>query len=95
MIKIPCPWCGQRDHDEFDYRAPDNVRYPSLENEDLSAWYEAVYLRDNPKGTHRELWQHTRGCRLWIVLERNTLTHEISSVEIADPILRKAVGESK
>ncbi len=21
-------------------------------------WYDYVYLRDNPRGPHRELWQH-------------------------------------
>ena len=43
----------------------------------MASWYEAVYLRSNPRGMHEELWQHTQGCRAWIVVHRDTLTHEI------------------
>ncbi len=41
------------------------------------------YLRDNPAGEHRELWYHEQGDRSWLVVTRNTLTHEISKVELA------------
>ncbi|HXA72577.1 MAG TPA: sarcosine oxidase subunit delta, partial [Stellaceae bacterium] len=27
---------------------------------------------------HRELWHHTGGCRRFLEVERNTLTHEIT-----------------
>ena len=36
------------------------------------AWHDHVFLFDNPKGPHREYWQHVLGCRQWLVLERNT-----------------------
>ncbi len=39
---------------------------------DLKSWYEHVFLFDNPKGAHREFWQHVQGCRQWLVLERDT-----------------------
>ena len=29
------------------------------------------------RGKHLELWQHISGCRQWIKVERDTLTHEI------------------
>jgi methylglutamate dehydrogenase subunit B len=37
-----------------------------------------VYLRDNPAGVNRELWQHVRGCRRWLVVTRDTRSHAIS-----------------
>ena len=46
----------------------------------LEAWIDAVYVRRNPKGPHRERWQHSDGCRLWLIVERDTLSHAITSV---------------
>ncbi len=37
-----------------------------------------VYLRDNPAGAHRELWYHGAGCRSWLVVARDTRTHQIA-----------------
>ncbi|TIU16951.1 MAG: sarcosine oxidase subunit delta, partial [Mesorhizobium sp.] len=42
-----------------------------------------VYLRDNIAGAMSEHWYHAGGCRAWLKITRNTLTHEISSVEPA------------
>jgi sarcosine oxidase subunit delta len=42
-----------------------------------------VYLRDNPAGPCRELWFHAAGCHSWLVVERDTRTHEIRSVTFA------------
>ena len=33
---------------------------------------------------HQELWYHGGGCRAWLVVTRNTRTHEISDVTFAD-----------
>ena len=80
MLLIPCPWCGPRDQTEFTYGgdAKAAASRPVLELP-LEAWYEHVYLRDNPRGAHRELWHHTASCRRWIVVERDTLTHAITA----------------
>ena len=43
----------------------------------MEAWFDYVYLRDNPKGGTDEYWQHSGGCRAWLVVERDTLTHEV------------------
>ena len=45
----------------------------------LDAWTDYVYLRDNPRGPHREYWQHVHGCREWVIVARDTLSHEVSS----------------
>ena len=44
------------------------------------AWHDYVYLRENPKGPHAELWQHSAGCRRWFKVLRDTVTHEILAV---------------
>ena len=48
------------------------------------AFHDYVYLRDNPAGLHRELWYHGAGCHAWLVVTRNTRTHEISDVTFAE-----------
>ena len=82
MLRINCPFCGERDHSEFTYGGDATVIYPSLDAP-LEVWMEAVYERGNPKGLHRERWQHSDGCRLWLIVERDTLTHAITSIEPA------------
>lgn len=44
------------------------------------AMFEYVYLRDNPRGLHEELWYHGAGCHAWLVVRRHTYTHVIQSV---------------
>ena len=84
MLRIPCPYCGVRDHAEFDYGGDATVAWPALEAS-AEAWVEALYIRDDPKGPHRELWRHARGCRSWLIVERDTVTHEIFSARLAHP----------
>ncbi|WP_366514639.1 sarcosine oxidase subunit delta [Mesorhizobium sp.] len=38
-------------------------------------------MRDNPAGVHRELWFHEQGDRSWLIVTRNTVTHEILSAQ--------------
>ena len=49
----------------------------------VQRFHDYRYLRDNPAGEHRELWFHEQGDRSWLVVTRNTLTHEITKVELA------------
>ena len=60
---------------------PRRCALPPTPRED--AFYDYVYLRDNIAGEMREYWYHGSGCRAWLKVARNTLTHEISSVEPA------------
>lgn len=71
---ITCPYCGRRSLAEFTYGGDASVP-PIAQTED------ELYLRDNPRGRHRERWQHVFGCRQWLVVTRDTLTHDIESVE--------------
>jgi heterotetrameric sarcosine oxidase delta subunit len=88
MLLIPCPWCGPRDHVEFTSGGDATVAWPkdtsSIPEQD---WLDTVYLRDNPRGAHLEWWQHHAGCRAWIKVRRDTLTHEISGAAKATDAL--------
>ena len=88
MLRLDCPFCGLRDHDEFSYLEDGSVHKPSIENTSETAWFEAVFLRENPRGKHTELWHHVQGCRMVLRVERDTQTHVISKVEAAHPALR-------
>jgi sarcosine oxidase subunit delta len=78
MLRIPCPYCGIRDQDEFRFGGESRARRP--ENPDQLSdeeWAEYLFYRDNVKGRHEELWVHSYGCRQWFHVTRDTFTHEI------------------
>jgi heterotetrameric sarcosine oxidase delta subunit len=77
MLRIPCPHCGLRDYSEFAYAGDASKQRPAHGTGDQRAWYEYVFLFDNPKGAHLEYWQHVEGCRQWLVLERDTATNAV------------------
>ncbi|MEM7290109.1 MAG: sarcosine oxidase subunit delta [Pseudomonadota bacterium] len=76
MHRIVCPWCGARDEAEFQYQG-DATKVRPGENASEAAFFDYVYARKNPKGWHTEWWHHTGGCRQWVKVVRNTVTHEI------------------
>ena len=79
MIRINCPFCGERDHSEFGYGGDGSILYPALDAP-AEEWVEAIYQRENIRGVQTESWQHVNGCRQWLLIERDTMTHEIHSV---------------
>ena len=81
-MRLTCPICGSRDRREFYYMGAALSR-PAADAP-AEAWYDYVHLRDNPAGETRELWHHEAGCGAWLVVTRNTVTHEISQVDLAD-----------
>ena len=82
-MRINCPYCGLRDSAEFTYGGDAARVRPDINDADPEKWLAYVYERDNPKGPHREFWHHLHGCRQWLVVTRNTATHEISGAEMA------------
>lgn len=85
-MRLPCPFCGSRDSGEFSYLGDATVRRPDPAAPDAPrAFYEAVYLRDNPMGRHMEYWYHGGGCRSWLIVTRDTVTHEVFGAELARP----------
>ena len=93
---IDHPLLGPRDSAEFVYIGPASlIDRPDCPPEDIEnvqtaieAQYEYAYLRDNPAGEHREIWFHEGGDRSCLVVTRNTVTHEISKVELARDVAR-------
>ncbi|WP_424830037.1 sarcosine oxidase subunit delta [Ruegeria sp.] len=84
------PLLGPRDAQEFVYLGDAAmINRPDWQAENAAeAFHDYLYLRDNPAGEHRELWYHEQGDRSWLVVTRNTLTHEITSVELARDVAR-------
>ena len=92
---IDHPLLGPRDAAEFVYLGDASlIDRPDGLTAAPDVLHDYVYLRDNPAGEHRELWYHEQGDRSWLVVTRDTLTHEITKVELARDAAR-ARGRSK
>ncbi|MGR3623387.1 sarcosine oxidase subunit delta [Pseudophaeobacter sp.] len=89
-MMIDHPLLGLRDAQEFTYLGDASlIDRPDWQAKDAQdQFHDYLYLRDNPAGEHRELWFHETGDRSWLVVTRNTLTHEISKVELARDVAR-------
>lgn len=75
---ITCPHCGTRPKEEFSIRGAALARpYPAASEEE---WHAYVYLRENPKGRYQEYWHHAGGCRRFLIVERDNVTHDVFSV---------------
>ncbi|MFK7965598.1 MAG: sarcosine oxidase subunit delta [Burkholderiaceae bacterium] len=79
---INCPHCGQRATEEFTPRGQVPPPRPSPDDPP-GVWSDYVHLRTNPKGRLKEHWHHTGGCRRWLVVTRDTTTHEVFEVQDA------------
>ena len=55
-MRIPCPYCGERDVHEFVYRGDAAPVRPTSDE----GFYDYVYLRDNFAGAMREHWYHAQ-----------------------------------
>ena len=81
-MRITCPICGERDRREFYYVGDSKiVNRPSPDaSEDL--WNDYLHNRDNPAGVTKDLWYHESGCNSWLIVTRNTVTHEVVSAQL-------------
>lgn len=82
-MRLPCPICGDRDRREFYYKGAAAFLDRPAPDAGAEAWDGYLHLRDNPAGETRDLWQHEAGCGAWIVVTRNTVTHEVVSATLA------------
>ena len=84
------PLLGPRDAAEFVYLGDAAlIDRPDWQAEDaMQRFHDYAYLRDNPAGPHRELWYHEQGDRSWLVVTRDTTTHEITDVKLARDVAR-------
>jgi sarcosine oxidase subunit delta len=82
-MRIVCPYCGERDAEEFSVQG--EVAGPRPQSGALDDFHAYVNLRDNPFGPTREYWYHSGGCRRWLVVRRDTRDHAILGAELAKP----------
>ena len=95
-MRIPCPYCGARDRQEFAYLGDTTNARPNGLDAAEEAMLDYVYVRDNPAGPHREFWHHVAGCDAWLVVTRDTRTHAILRVEPAREMARRRLrGEAR
>jgi sarcosine oxidase subunit delta len=80
--------CGDRDRREFYYQGAAVMLARPEPNAGEAAWDDYLHLRENPAGMTRDLWQHEGGCGAWLVVTRDTLTHGIEKVELAEDVAR-------
>ena len=75
---IPCPHCGLRPVEEFTFLGDAKPQRPtSTDPATMEQWFDYTYLRDNPRGDIEEFAHHSGGCRSWLVVSRNTVTHAV------------------
>ncbi|MEO0975913.1 MAG: sarcosine oxidase subunit delta [Pseudomonadota bacterium] len=91
---IPHPLLGPRDAAEFVYLGDASLLdRPDWQADNAeAAFFTYQYLRDNPAGTHRELWFHEQGDRSWLVVTRDITTHDILTVEFASDVALAKAG---
>lgn len=89
-MRVTCPLCGDRDIREFSHKGHETYLARPEPDAGEDAWDAYLHLRDNPAGVTRELWFHTAGCSAWLVVERDTVTHDILRVEMAAEAGREA-----
>ncbi len=77
-MRLTCPYCGERDRREFTYQGAAVALSRPSENAGPEAWDDYLHNRDNPAGATRDLWYHDP-CGAWLVVERDTVTHEIQA----------------
>ena len=89
---IPCPHCGLRPSEEFTPKGLAEAPRPPIGGEDRpedDAWQDYLHTRTNRAGETDEYFHHALGCRSWVVVHRNTLTHEVSGATLASEFWAK------
>ena len=82
------PLLGPRDSSEFVYLGDANlINRPNWQEDSaVRQFVDHGYLRDNTAGLQRELRQHEYGDRSWLVVTRDTVSHEIKEVRLASDV---------
>ncbi|WP_368184597.1 sarcosine oxidase subunit delta [Aestuariibius sp. HNIBRBA575] len=81
-MRLTCPYCGERDLREFTYQGAELALDRPAADAGPDMWDDYLHNRDNPAGSHKDLWYHGP-CGTWIVVHRNTVTHAINATQTA------------
>ncbi|MCB1491887.1 MAG: sarcosine oxidase subunit delta [Rhodobiaceae bacterium] len=100
MLVVKCPVCGiEGEEADFHCGGEAHVKRPQSkdpENVSDEALRDYLYLRQNPRGLHREMWHCTRGCGKWFNAVRDTVTLDFKAFYRMDqkpPALEKFEGD--
>ena len=85
-MRLTCPICGERDRREFYYQGAATILDRPDPEAGIETWDDYLHNRHNPAGETRDLWYHDAGCSSWIVVTRNTVTHEVLGSELAKDV---------
>jgi heterotetrameric sarcosine oxidase delta subunit len=81
MLIIKCPYCGEREQEEFACGGEAHIVRPKNSPELTDdQWADYLFIRQNKKGIQFERWNHAFGCRQWFNVARNTATDEIIKI---------------
>lgn len=95
MFLIYCPHCEEnRSEEEFHPSGEAHIKRPlDPMNTSDEEWGDYLFFRKNPRGLHKELWQHTVGCRKYFNIYRNTASYEIiESYKIGEKPTHDQIG---
>jgi len=74
VSRLVCPFCGPRELREFHF-------HKTLPTSDASSTpYQRVYERLGRLDSSIEHWQHTGGCRSWLLVRRNPSTGDVHEI---------------
>ena len=82
-MRIGCPLCGMRDRREFYYAGHADALDRPDQTASIKIWDDYLHNRDNKAGLTEDLWHHESGCGAWLVVCRDTVTHEVLSARLA------------
>lgn len=79
MFVLTCPHCREkREEEEFTHAGQAFIARPEApESVSDETWGDYLFMRNNTKGWHWEMWTHATGCRKFLVVKRHTVTHKI------------------
>ena len=83
-MRLPCPICGDRDRREFYYQGDAVTLDRPARDAGMASWDDYLHNRDNPAGVTRDLWHHEAGCGAWLVVTRNTVSHDVLGAVLAE-----------
>jgi heterotetrameric sarcosine oxidase delta subunit len=78
---LSCPWCGPRELEEFRLRSVVADGSDATARNAPQAFAE-VYERTNAPDASIEYWQHDRGCRAWLIVQRDPSTAAVLAVRL-------------
>ncbi|MFO8126857.1 sarcosine oxidase subunit delta [Yoonia sp.] len=87
-MRITCPNCGERDRREFYYQGDALALDRPAEDAGAAVWDDYLHNRTNPAGDTCDMWFHEAGCGAWLIVERNTVSHAVHKVTLAEKAKR-------